>query len=62
MFGNDGDDDALQQVMEKIMMGRTANLTCPFCKGDTLESKRSSYGLRLTCPSCRRYIDAPDDN
>ena len=57
----DDDNPALQEVMEKILAGRTADLTCPFCTADNLEAKASPYGKRFTCPSCRRYIDAPEE-
>ena len=58
MFDDD-DNGALQAVMEKIMAGRTKDLTCPFCSNDSLVSKPGPEGTRFTCPSCRRYIDAP---
>ncbi len=53
------DTGALQEVMERIMAGRTNDITCPFCKGDTLVAKADPYGTRLSCPSCKRYIEAP---
>lgn len=58
----DDDNAALQEVMEKIMAGRTNDLTCPFCQQDTLVAKNSPYGTRLSCPSCRKYIDAPPND
>lgn len=53
------DDGALQEVMEKLMAGRTKDITCPFCSDATMDAKTSAYGTRLVCPACKRYIDAP---
>lgn len=55
-------DEALLEVMELINMGRTKDITCPFCKGDTMVAKASPYGTRLSCPSCKRYIEAPPND
>jgi hypothetical protein len=54
------DNDDLQRVMELIQMGRTASLPCPFCHNDTLKGAPSDYGVRYTCPSCRKYVEAPE--
>jgi transposase-like protein len=45
--------------MELIAAGRTSNLTCPFCQKDKLKKAMGDYGPVFTCPSCRRFIEAP---
>jgi ribosomal protein L37AE/L43A len=52
----------LKQVMEQIAAGRTSNLTCPFCKNDTLKKGMGDYGPVFTCPKCRKFIEAPMDD
>jgi transposase-like protein len=53
--------DELKQVMEQIAAGRTSNLNCPFCQKDKLKKGWGDYGPVFTCPSCRRFIEAPMD-
>lgn len=52
----------LKQVMEQIAAGRTSNLVCPFCKNDKLKKGAGDYGPVFTCPSCRKFIEAPMDD
>jgi transposase-like protein len=47
--------------MEQIAAGRTSNLNCPFCQKDKLKKGWGDYGPVFTCPSCRRFIEAPMD-
>lgn len=54
-------DEDVRRVMDQIAAGRTSNLTCPFCKGSTLKKGYGDYGPVYTCPSCRRFIEAPMD-
>jgi transposase-like protein len=56
---DDESSEEMQQVMELIQMGRTANLPCPWCKKDKLAGKPSAYGTRFTCPSCKKFLEAP---
>ena len=52
----------IKQVMEQIAAGRTSNLTCPFCKNDKLKKGMGDYGPVFTCPSCRKFFEAPMDD
>ena len=54
-----GGQSDLRQTMDLIAAGRTSNLTCPFCKKDRLKKGMGDYGPVFTCPSCRRFIEAP---
>lgn len=54
--------DDIKQVMENIAAGRTSNLTCPFCRNAQLKKGSGDYGPIFTCPSCRKFIEAPMDD
>ena len=55
---DDESSKEMTEVMELIQMGRTSNLTCPWCKGGPLQGKPSAYGTRFTCPTCKRSYEA----
>lgn len=53
------DNEDVRKVLDQIAAGRTSNLVCPFCKGDKLKKGWGDYGPVYTCPSCKRFIEAP---
>ena len=52
----------VKAVLDQIAAGRTSNLTCPFCKNDKLKKGWGDYGPVFTCPTCKRFIEAPDSD
>ena len=54
-----GVNDDVRHTMELIAAGRTSNLSCPFCQKDKLKKAMGDYGPVFTCPSWRRFIEAP---
>lgn len=59
--GSVSEDDIIywQDVLELVQAGKTANLKCPFCQGDTLTvTKRERVtSVQCTAKKCGHFIE-----
>jgi hypothetical protein len=54
---SDEDEILLQDVLDLVMAGRTADIACPWCKKGVLQVTKKDKVTRLVCPACRKYVD-----
>jgi hypothetical protein len=46
-----------QDVLDEVAAGRTAGLSCPFCRKGSIAVEQLPDRMRLECPACRRFIE-----
>jgi hypothetical protein len=54
------DDEAViawQEALDEIAAGRPDDIACPFCNARPLKVERRDGTLRVSCPSCKRYVE-----
>jgi ribosomal protein S27E len=54
------DEEALiawQDVLDEILAGRTANLSCPYCNHTPLQVTQDERKTRVECQGCGKFIE-----
>jgi hypothetical protein len=46
-----------QDTLDEIMAGRRTGLVCPACKKGALVVEEQQRGLRVSCPSCKKFLE-----